>query len=117
MTRTDRGLASYLSCRFRSRVFWIGTARVDLNLAGQRKAAIHFHERFLDPACAVRRQVVGVIVARMNPSTTLRGGMVGCGYFAQFHIEAWRRIPGVDLAARRIRSWRAPARQPRKLTR
>jgi len=35
----------------------------------------------------------------MNPSTTLRGGMVGCGYFAQFHIEAWRRIPGVELAA------------------
>jgi len=26
-------------------------------------------------------------------------GMVGCGYFAQFHIEAWRRIPGVELAA------------------
>ena len=39
------------------------------------------------------------MIARMNPSTTLRGGMVGCGYFAQFHIEAWRRIPGVELAA------------------
>src|SRR5260370_13395423 len=35
----------------------------------------------------------------MNPITTLRGGIVGCGYFAQFHIEAWRRIPGVELAA------------------
>src|SRR5216117_3396292 len=35
----------------------------------------------------------------MSPSTTLRGGIVGCGYFAQFHIEAWRRIPGVELAA------------------
>src|SRR5258708_34803594 len=35
----------------------------------------------------------------MNPSTTLPGGIVGWGYFAQFHIEAWRRIPGVELAA------------------
>src|SRR5260370_41176631 len=35
----------------------------------------------------------------MNPITTLRGGIVGCGYFAQFHIEAWRRIPGGELAA------------------
>lgn len=29
----------------------------------------------------------------------MRGGLIGCGFFAQFHIEAWRRIPGVELAA------------------
>jgi predicted dehydrogenase len=31
--------------------------------------------------------------------TQLRGGIVGCGFFAQFQIEAWRRMPDVDLAA------------------
>jgi predicted dehydrogenase len=29
----------------------------------------------------------------------MRGGLIGCGFFAQFHIEAWRRIPGVSLVA------------------
>jgi len=35
----------------------------------------------------------------MTPSPPLRGGIVGCGFFAQFHIEGWRRIPEVELAA------------------
>jgi D-apiose dehydrogenase len=35
----------------------------------------------------------------MNPSAPLRGGIVGCGFFAQFHIEAWRRMPDVELSA------------------
>src|SRR6266480_3566852 len=35
----------------------------------------------------------------MNLIATLRGGIVGCGFFAQFHIDAWRRMPGVELAA------------------
>ncbi|MEZ5355680.1 MAG: Gfo/Idh/MocA family oxidoreductase [Bryobacteraceae bacterium] len=29
----------------------------------------------------------------------LRGGIVGCGFFAQFHLDGWRRMNGVDLAA------------------
>jgi predicted dehydrogenase len=29
----------------------------------------------------------------------LRGGIVGCGFFAERHIEAWRRIPEVEIAA------------------
>jgi predicted dehydrogenase len=29
----------------------------------------------------------------------LRGGIAGCGFFAQFHIDAWRRLPGIELAA------------------
>lgn len=29
----------------------------------------------------------------------LRGGIVGCGFFAQHHLEAWRRIPDVEIAA------------------
>jgi len=29
----------------------------------------------------------------------LRCGIVGCGFFAQFHIDAWRRLEGVDLVA------------------
>lgn len=29
----------------------------------------------------------------------LRGILVGCGYFSQFHIEAWQRIPEVELIA------------------
>lgn len=30
---------------------------------------------------------------------TLRCGIVGCGFFAQFHIDAWRRLEGVELVA------------------
>ncbi len=29
----------------------------------------------------------------------LRGAMVGAGFFAQFHAEAWKRIPAVNIAA------------------
>ena len=29
----------------------------------------------------------------------LRGGIVGCGFFSQFHIEGWQRVPGATLAA------------------
>jgi predicted dehydrogenase len=31
--------------------------------------------------------------------TKLRGGITGCGFFAQFQIEAWRRMSGVELVA------------------
>lgn len=30
---------------------------------------------------------------------TLRGVLVGCGFFSQFQLEAWRRIPGVEITA------------------
>lgn len=30
---------------------------------------------------------------------TLRGVIAGCGYFARFHLEAWRRIAGVEIIA------------------
>jgi D-apiose dehydrogenase len=29
----------------------------------------------------------------------LKGGIIGCGFFAERHIEAWRRIPEVEIAA------------------
>ena len=29
----------------------------------------------------------------------LRGGIIGCGFFAERHIEAWRRIPEVEIVA------------------
>ena len=29
----------------------------------------------------------------------LKGVVVGAGYFSQFHLEAWQRLPQVDLAA------------------
>ncbi|MEX2264187.1 MAG: Gfo/Idh/MocA family oxidoreductase [Bryobacteraceae bacterium] len=29
----------------------------------------------------------------------LRGGIIGCGFFAQFHLEAWRRMPDIELVA------------------
>lgn len=31
--------------------------------------------------------------------SVLRGGIAGCGFFAQFHIDAWRRMDGVELIA------------------
>jgi D-apiose dehydrogenase len=32
-------------------------------------------------------------------SARLRGAIAGCGFFAQFHIEAWRRMEDVELVA------------------
>ena len=29
----------------------------------------------------------------------LRGGIIGCGFFAERHIEAWRRIPEVEIVS------------------
>ncbi len=31
--------------------------------------------------------------------TTLKGGIVGCGYFSQHHLEAWGRMPEVEIVA------------------
>jgi D-apiose dehydrogenase len=30
-------------------------------------------------------------------NSSLKGILVGCGYFSQFHIEAWQRIPEVEI--------------------
>lgn len=35
----------------------------------------------------------------MNEGKKLRGALIGCGYFAQFHREAWSRIAGVEIVA------------------
>jgi len=32
-------------------------------------------------------------------TVVLKGAVVGCGYFAQHHLEAWRRIPEVEIVA------------------
>ena len=32
-------------------------------------------------------------------TTVFRGGIVGCGFFAQHHLEAWRRIPEAEIVA------------------
>jgi predicted dehydrogenase len=29
----------------------------------------------------------------------LRGALIGCGYVARFHLEAWQRVPGAKLVA------------------
>ena len=29
----------------------------------------------------------------------LKGAMIGCGFFAERHIQAWRRIPEVEIVA------------------
>lgn len=29
----------------------------------------------------------------------LKGGLIGCGFFSQFHIDAWRRMPDVEIVA------------------
>jgi D-apiose dehydrogenase len=31
--------------------------------------------------------------------TALKGGIIGCGFFAERHIEAWRRMPEVEIVA------------------
>lgn len=32
-------------------------------------------------------------------ATVFHGGMIGCGFFAEHHLEAWRRIPDVEIVA------------------
>lgn len=32
-------------------------------------------------------------------ASTLKGGMIGCGWFAENHRQAWLRIPGVEIVA------------------
>src|SRR5262249_26538316 len=32
-------------------------------------------------------------------TSDMRGGIVGCGFFAQHHLEAWRRIPEAQIVA------------------
>jgi predicted dehydrogenase len=32
-------------------------------------------------------------------TVTLKGAIIGCGFFAERHIEAWRRIPEVEIVA------------------
>ena len=32
-------------------------------------------------------------------ASTLKGAMIGCGWFAENHREAWLRIPGVEIVA------------------
>src|SRR6476469_1869185 len=34
-----------------------------------------------------------------NSNSVLRGALVGCGYFGQIQLEAWRRIANVDIVA------------------
>ena len=29
----------------------------------------------------------------------LRAAMIGCGYFSQFHVAAWKRMGGVEIVA------------------
>jgi predicted dehydrogenase len=31
--------------------------------------------------------------------SALRGAIVGCGYFSRFHLEAWTRVAGAEIAA------------------
>ncbi|MBI1895297.1 MAG: Gfo/Idh/MocA family oxidoreductase [Acidobacteria bacterium] len=50
-------------------------------------------------------------------SPKLRGAIIGCGFFAQFQIEAWRRMPEVELAAAcDLDPGRARAAAPRPYT-
>ena len=32
-------------------------------------------------------------------SSTLKGAIIGCGWFAENHRQAWLRIPGVEIVA------------------
>ena len=32
-------------------------------------------------------------------STVLKGAIVGCGFFSEHHLAAWRRIPEVEIVA------------------
>lgn len=35
----------------------------------------------------------------MSHPTPLRGGLIGCGYVSQFHLEAWKAVAGSNLVA------------------
>ena len=47
-------------------------------------------------------QDISILALQLMPEDSLnklRGAIVGCGYFSQFHIDAWRRMSDVDLVA------------------
>jgi len=35
----------------------------------------------------------------MNAGGTLRGAIIGCGYFGRIQLESWTRVPGVEILA------------------
>jgi predicted dehydrogenase len=35
----------------------------------------------------------------MSSETPLRGALIGCGHVAQYHLEAWKHVPGARLTA------------------
>ena len=34
-----------------------------------------------------------------NEARIMRGALIGCGYFGQIQLEAWRRMSGVEIVA------------------
>ena len=34
-----------------------------------------------------------------DPNGVFRGALIGCGYFGQIQLEAWRRMPDVEIVA------------------
>src|SRR6185437_15996361 len=37
--------------------------------------------------------------AIVTSNTPLRGALIGCGFVSRFHLEAWARVPGVEIVA------------------
>jgi predicted dehydrogenase len=35
----------------------------------------------------------------MNPPSSLKGALIGCGFVSQFHLDGWKRIAGVEITA------------------
>jgi predicted dehydrogenase len=35
----------------------------------------------------------------MTSATPLKGAVIGCGFVSQFHLEGWKRVPGVEITA------------------
>src|SRR5262245_24246944 len=50
------------------------------------------------PAAAIHSSEV-VMVRRLPTRKAARVVLIGTGYFAQFHAEAWQRLSSVDLVA------------------
>ena len=48
----------------------------------------------------------------------LRGALIGCGYFGQIQLDAWRRMEGVEIVAAcdpRAEAAENPPREPTRL--
>jgi 3-isopropylmalate dehydrogenase len=75
---------------------WLGNAETLCGAARIRHGVEHV---LADPGARTKSDHCGNGPANRVGGSGMRGGIVGCDYFARFHLEAWRRLPDAEIVA------------------